>query len=242
MLRPLPLLVVCLPLACADTGSGATSATDTTSVASSSSTDGSSTAASSTGVAETGAAASSTGAADSTGATEGDSTGGGPIQVQFETTLGAFVIELDPAAAPVTVDNFLTYEAGGFFDGTDGNGATIFHRVVPDFVIQGGGLTSDLTEKFTLPAIVNESGNGLANVRGAVAMARLDAPDTATSQFFVNLVDNDFLDTAPGYAVFGHVVAGMDVIDAMAEVATTTMAPYEDVPIEPIVVLSTTVL
>jgi peptidyl-prolyl cis-trans isomerase A (cyclophilin A) len=160
------------------------------------------------------------------------------VQVQFETTLGIFVIELDDVAAPITVANFLTYLDGGFYDGIDGHGATIFHRVVPGFVVQGGGLTESLETKTTLPPIVNESGNGLSNLRGSVAMARTDQPDTATSQFFVNLVDNDFLDQPPGYAVFGQVVTGMDVIDAMADQDTQTVGDFMDVPVEPIVVLS----
>jgi peptidyl-prolyl cis-trans isomerase A (cyclophilin A) len=181
----------------------------------------------------------SSGADSSTDATE--STGpAGPPQVAFETTLGTIVLELDPIAAPITTANFLTYVDGGFFEGADGNGATIFHRVIPGFVVQGGGLTESLEQKATLPPIVNESGNGLLNVRGAISMARTDDPDSATSQFFLNLVDNDFLDDPPGYAVFGSVIEGLEVVDAMAAVATTTMGPYEDVPVEPIVVLSVT--
>lgn len=151
------------------------------------------------------------------------------------------MFELDEVAAPITSANFLEYVEGGFFDGTDGNGATIFHRVVPGFVIQGGGFTEALQQKATLPPIDNESGNGLANVRGAISMARTPDPDSATSQFFINLIDNDFLDDPPGYAVFGSVVEGMEVVDAMAAVATATMGPLENVPIEPIVVLSVTV-
>lgn len=160
--------------------------------------------------------------------------------MQFETTLGVFVVELDDVAAPITVANFLTYLDGGFYDGIDGQGATIFHRVIPEFVVQGGGLTEALETKNTLPPIVNESGNGLTNVRGTVAMARTDQPDTATSQFFVNLVDNTFLDQPPGYAVFGQVITGMDVIDAMAEQPTQTVGDFDDVPVDPIVVLSAT--
>ncbi|HET6584527.1 MAG TPA: peptidylprolyl isomerase [Nannocystaceae bacterium] len=114
------------------------------------------------------------------------------------------------------------------------------HRVVPGFVIQGGGLTEALATKATMPAIVNESGNGLTNVRGAISMARTMDPDSATSQFFVNLVDNPSLDEPPGYAVFGAVVEGIEVVDAMAEVATQSVGQYDDVPVEPIVVLSVT--
>lgn len=186
-------------------------------------------------------AESSTGAVDTSG-TDESTTGPDldPGQVAFETTLGTIVFELDDVAAPVTTANFLTYVDGGFFDGTDGNGATIFHRVIPGFVVQGGGLTEALVTKATLPPIVNEFGNGLTNVRGSISMARTNDPDSATSQFFINLVDNAGLDQAPGYAVFGHVVVGMEVVDAMAMVATTTMGQFDDVPVEPIVVLSVT--
>ena len=184
---------------------------------------------------------SDSGVADSSGgSSEGGTTAGGPAQVQFDTTLGTIVFELDETAAPVTSANFLAYVDAGFFDGTDGMGATIVHRVVPGFVIQGGGLTESMDTKDTMPAIVNESGNGLTNVRGAISMARTMDPNSATSQFFVNLVDNPGLDKAPGYAVFGAVVEGMDVVDAMAEVATETVGQYEDVPVEPIIVMSVT--
>jgi cyclophilin family peptidyl-prolyl cis-trans isomerase len=118
--------------------------------------------------------------------------------------------------------------------------ATIFHRVIPGFVVQGGGLTEGLDSKATMAPIVNEFGNGLLNVRGAISMARLPDPDTATSQFFINLVDNANLDQPPGYAVFGAVVEGMDVVDAMALVETTSSEGYDDVPVEPIIVLSAT--
>jgi peptidyl-prolyl cis-trans isomerase A (cyclophilin A) len=178
-----------------------------------------------------------TGDPDTGTETTSETTGpAGPPRVSFETTLGTIVFELDPVAAPITTENFLTYVDGGFFDGTDGNGATIFHRVVPGFVVQGGGLTEDLETKNTLPPITNESGNGLTNVRGAISMARTNDPNSATCQFFINLVDNDFLDDPPGYAVFGAVVEGMDVVDAMAGVRTTTMGQFEDVPVTPIVV------
>lgn len=180
-----------------------------------------------------------TGDPDSSTDTSSETTGpAGPPRVSFETTLGTVVFELDPDAAPITTENFLTYVDGGFFDGSDGNGATIFHRVVPGFVVQGGGLTEDLETKNTLPPITNESGNGLTNVRGAISMARTNDPNSATCQFFINLVDNDFLDDPPGYAVFGAVVEGMEVVDAMAGVRTTTMGQFEDVPVEPIVVLA----
>lgn len=178
---------------------------------------------------------------DSSGTAEGTTTAGGPPQVVMETTLGTIVIELDEELAPVTSANFLAYVNAGFYDGTDGMGATTFHRVVPGFVIQGGGLTEDLSTKATMPPIVNESGNGLLNVRGSLSMARTMDPDSATSQFFINLVDNDFLDDPPGYAVFGHVVEGLDVVDAIAAVATADMPPYEDVPVEPVIITSATV-
>lgn len=175
----------------------------------------------------------------SSSSSSSESTGSsGAPRVSFETTLGTIVFELDEVAAPITSANFLTYVDGGFFDGTDGNGATIFHRVVPGFVVQGGGLTEDLQTKNTLPPIQNESGNGLTNVRGAISMARTKDPNSATCQFFINLVDNDFLDDPPGYAVFGAVVEGMDVVDAMAAVKTTMMGQFDDVPVEPIVVLA----
>jgi len=164
----------------------------------------------------------------------------GPTQVQFETTLGNIVFELDETAAPITSANFLAYVDAGFFDGSDGLGATIFHRVVPDFVIQGGGLTEALDTKATMPAIVNESGNGLTNVRGAISMARTSDPNSATSQFFVNLVDNPGLDESPGYAVFGEVIEGMDVVDTIAALETETVGQYEGVPVEPVIVLSAT--
>jgi peptidyl-prolyl cis-trans isomerase A (cyclophilin A) len=117
-------------------------------------------------------------------------------------------------------------------------GATTFHRVIPGFVIQGGGLTETLQTKATMAPIVNEFGNGLLNARGTISMARTTDPDSATSQFFINLVDNGGLDVPPGYAVFGEVVEGMEVVDAIAAVPTTTMGPYEDVPVDPISVTS----
>lgn len=178
-----------------------------------------------------------------TTAADGTTTGlGEPGQVIMETNLGTMVIELDEEAAPVTSANFLAYVNAGFYDGTDGMGATTFHRVVPGFVIQGGGLTQELGTKTTMDPIVNESGNGLLNTRGTLSMARTADPDSATSQFFVNLVDNDFLDKPPGYAVFAEVVEGMDVVDAIAAVATTDMPPYEDVPVDPVIIMSVTVV
>lgn len=167
-----------------------------------------------------------------------DSGNGGPIVVEMQTTLGVIVFELDADAAPVTTENFLTYVEEGFFDGDDGAGATTFHRVISGFMIQGGGYTAAGAEKATHPAIELESENGLSNLRGTIAMARTMQPDTATSQFFINHVDNASLDyqsaRSPGYAVFGEVIEGLDVVDAIAAVPTgandepTTTVEIED--------------
>jgi cyclophilin family peptidyl-prolyl cis-trans isomerase len=160
----------------------------------------------------------------------------GPARVRFETTLGAFEVELDVARAPLTTANFLQYVRDGHYDGT------VFHRVITNFVVQGGGHLPDGTEKPTRAAIPNESGNGLSNRRGTLAMARMGDPHSATSQFYVNVADNLALDPGPsrwGYAVFGRVVSGMEVVDRMASVATGTRATFaEDSPLEPIVVQS----
>ncbi len=201
--------------------------------------DGSSTAASADDDSDTGVDSDS-GTDDAADSSGGSTTGDDSNLVQFETTLGTIVFELDPVAAPITSENFLAYVDSGFFDGSDGMGSTIFHRVIPGFVIQGGGLTEELDTKATMPPIVNESGNGLTNVRGSISMARTMDPNSATSQFFVNLVDNPGLDDGDGYAVFGAVVEGMDVVDAIAEVETASMGPYDDVPVEPIVVTAVT--
>lgn len=164
------------------------------------------------------------------------STTAGPVQVRFTTTLGAFTLELDGARAPLTVANFTQYVRDGHYAGT------IFHRVIGNFVAQAGGYTADGTEKPTRPAVFNESGNGLSNRRGTVAMARTDDPHSATSQFYVNLVDNLSLDPGPsrwGYAVFGRVTEGMDVIQRIASVPTGAKGPFEDdAPLEPIVIES----
>jgi cyclophilin family peptidyl-prolyl cis-trans isomerase len=158
----------------------------------------------------------------------------------METTLGSFDILLDPETAPITAENFMVYVDEGFFDGSDGLGATIFHRVIADFMNQGGGYTADGTTKATHSAIALESEVGLSNLRGTIAMARTSDPDSATSQFFINTVDNTFLDyesaSNPGYAVFGEVVSGMDVVDAIAAVETDG----SDQPLEDIVVTSCT--
>jgi len=162
-------------------------------------------------------------------ASEGDTqpeteTATGNNQFLIETNLGSITIELDPTNAPVTAENFARYVDDGFYDGTDGQGATIFHRVIDGFMIQGGGFTESGTQKSTHASIAIESNNGLSNLRGTVAMARTSDPNSATSQFFINHVDNDFLDYAsasnPGYAVFGEVIEGLDVVDAIAVVQT----------------------
>jgi len=157
------------------------------------------------------------------------------VKVRFQTSSGDFTIDLDEAAAPITVENFLRYVDEGFFDGT------VFHRVIPGFMIQGGGFTTDFTQKRTHAPIENEATNGLKNKRGTLSMARTNDVHSATAQFFVNLVDNDFLDHKPGsygYAVFGRVTEGMDVIDRIAEVRTGRRKGHDDVPVEDVSVLS----
>ena len=156
-------------------------------------------------------------------------------RVVVATSLGNFTIELNPELAPITVENFLQYVDDGFYDGT------LFHRVIPNFVVQGGGFTPGLNAKQAGDPITNESSNGLKNVRGSVAMARQSDPDTATSQWYVNLADNDFLDYTegkPGYAVFGTVVASMDVVDRISTVTTETRSGFQDVPVEDVTILS----
>ncbi|MGH8397385.1 MAG: peptidylprolyl isomerase [Gammaproteobacteria bacterium] len=160
--------------------------------------------------------------------------------VAFETSLGTFVVQLDSQRAPLTVANFLHYVNNGFYNGT------LFHRIVPGFVIQGGGYNTAYAEKKTLPSIPNESGNGLSNLRGTIAMARDDAPHTATAQFYINLVDNRKLDPRPdrwGYAVFGKVIQGMDVVNKIAAVPTGKVGPFDkDSPLTPVVILKALVL
>lgn len=155
-------------------------------------------------------------------------------RVALDTNMGTIVVELDRARAPITVKNFLQYVRDGFYDGT------IFHRVIPGFVAQGGGFTTKYVEKPTRDPIPNESGNGLSNVRGTIAMARETAPHTATAQFYINLVDNLNLDPQPnrwGYAVFGHVVKGMDVVDKIAKIPTGAAGPFSsDVPATAVVI------
>jgi cyclophilin family peptidyl-prolyl cis-trans isomerase len=161
-------------------------------------------------------------------------------EVAVETSLGTFVVQLDRQRAPLTVSNFLHYVNTGFYNGT------IFHRVVPGFVIQGGGFTTANVEKKTTAPIPNESGNGLSNLRGTIAMAREDDPHSATAQFYINLVDNRKLDPRPdrwGYAVFGQVVQGMDVVDKIAATPTGPAGPFDkDAPLKPVVILKTLVL
>ena len=159
--------------------------------------------------------------------------------LKFQTSLGSFLVELHTEDAPITCKNFLEYATSGHFDGT------VFHRVIPNFVIQGGGLTADMAQKKTRAPIKNEASNGLKNRRGSLSMARTNDPDSATSQFFVNLKDNAFLDPGrgnAGYAVFAHVMEGMAVVDKIAAVKTGSRGMHEDVPVEPVVLESVTLV
>ena len=156
-------------------------------------------------------------------------------KVKFATSAGDIVVELDAAKAPKTVANFVEYVKAGHYDGT------IFHRVIPNFMIQGGGMTPDMKEKATRAPIPLESGNGLDNVRGTLAMARTMDPNSATAQFFINVVDNGFLNKAQsrdgnGYAVFGKVVSGMEVVDKIRAVATGNKGMHQNVPLEPVLI------
>jgi cyclophilin family peptidyl-prolyl cis-trans isomerase len=155
--------------------------------------------------------------------------------VRFETSLGSFTLELDAAKAPITVENFLSYVDEGFFDGL------IFHRVIPGFMIQGGGFAPDMSQKKNRAPIRNEATNGLKNARGTIAMARTNEINSATAQFFINLSDNAFLDNAPGnygYAVFGKVVEGLDTIDRIAKERTGRRKGHDDVPVNDVVIVS----
>jgi cyclophilin family peptidyl-prolyl cis-trans isomerase len=155
--------------------------------------------------------------------------------IRFETSLGDFTVELFEKEAPISAANFLAYIDEGFFD------STIFHRIVPGFVIQGGGFTEDMSQKRTKAPIKNEADNGLKNERGTLSMARTNDINSATSQFFVNLKDNEFLDHSRGnfgYAVFGKVTEGMDVIDKIAAVETGRKKGFDDVPVEAVVMKS----
>lgn len=162
--------------------------------------------------------------------------------VLMSTSMGDIKIELDREKAPITVDNFLRYVRDGHYNGT------IFHRVIKNFMIQGGGLDQNMNEKKTRPPIKNEAANGLKNHEGTIAMARTAIVDSATAQFFINVRGNDFLNhksTDPrefGYAVFGRVVEGMDVVHKIESVATTSRAGHGDVPVEPVVIHSVKVL
>lgn len=153
--------------------------------------------------------------------------------VVIETSMGTIEVQLDKEKAPITVANFLKYVNEGFYDGT------IFHRVIPGFMVQGGGFTPDGGEKKTHDPIKLESANGLKNTLGTVAMARTSVPDSATSQFFINVADNGFLDFSsgnPGYAVFGKVTSGMDVVNKIVAVKTSTRSGNGDWPVEDVVI------
>ncbi|MCC5824966.1 peptidylprolyl isomerase [Alkalimonas sp.] len=156
--------------------------------------------------------------------------------VQLHTNYGVITLELFADKAPATVENFLSYVKDGFFDGT------IFHRVIPGFMVQGGGFTSDMQQKPTKAAIKNEANNQVANTIGTIAMARTSDPHSATCQFFINVADNDFLNFRAensqgwGYCVFGKVTAGMDVVEKITAVQTGRHGPHADVPTEPVVI------
>ena len=159
------------------------------------------------------------------------------VKVTIDTSKGVIELELDAAKAPISVENFVTYAKKGHYDGT------IFHRVIPGFMIQGGGFTADMNQKAAGAPIKNEGGNGLANKRGTIAMARTAVPDSATSQFFINVADNSMLDRPTsadgvGYAVFGKVTKGMDIADAIVGVETKTVGPHANVPADPITIKS----
>ena len=156
--------------------------------------------------------------------------------LEFKTSKGTFTVQLFDKQAPISVENFYRYADEGFFDGT------IFHRVIPNFMVQGGGLTEDLKNKKGHEPIKNEAANGLKNKRGTLSMARTNDINSATSQFFINVVDNDFLDhkgaSNYGYAVFGRIDSGMDVVDAIAGTRTGSRSGYQDVPVDTITIES----
>ena len=162
--------------------------------------------------------------------------------ILMTTTVGPMTLELDADNAPKTVENFLSYVSSGFYDGT------IFHRVINNFMVQGGGFTADMEQKATQAPIENEANNGLKNARGAIAMARTQDPHSATAQFFINVQDNDFLNHTGenmqgwGYAVFGKVTEGEDVLDKIRCVQTGSQAGHQDVPVEPIIIESVTII
>ena len=163
------------------------------------------------------------------------------VTVTMETNKGVITLELDREKAPDSVENFITYAKSGHYDGT------IFHRVIPGFMIQGGGFDTGMQQKDTNPQIKNEAENGLKNDKGTVAMARTNVPDSATSQFFINLKDNDFLNhTSPtpqgwGYAVFGKVTSGMDVVESIESVSTANKGGHQDVPVSEVIIEKVTV-
>jgi len=164
------------------------------------------------------------------------------LRVKIETSMGNIVVALNPKAAPATTANFLSYVKSGFYEDT------IFHRVIKNFMIQGGGMTESMMRKPTKAPVANEADNGLKNRIGAIAMARTQDPHSATSQFFINVADNKFLDHTGknmrewGYCVFGHVVEGMDVVHAIENVPTTSLKGHRDVPVKPIVIKKVTLL
>ena len=164
------------------------------------------------------------------------------VHVLMTTTVGPLTLELDADNAPKPVDNFLSYVADGFYDDT------IFHRVIHNFMIQGGGFTADMQQKPTQAPIENEANNGLENQRGTIAMARTQDPHSATAQFFINVQDNDFLNHTGenmqgwGYAVFGKVTEGDDVLDKIRAVQTGSQAGHQDVPVEPIIIESVAII
>ena len=161
-----------------------------------------------------------------------------PPVVTLDTTLGQIRVQLDPERAPISTENFLEYVRAGHYDGT------IFHRVIPGFMVQGGGMSADMKERSNRAPIKNEAGNGLKNERGTLAMARTQVVDSATSQFFINVANNEFLnhqnETARGYgyAVFGKVIEGMDVVDKIVSVPRGRKGFHDDVPNEPVVIRS----
>ena len=161
-------------------------------------------------------------------------------QVELKTSQGVVTLELYPDRAPKTVENFLQYVREGFYNGT------VFHRVIPNFMIQGGGFTPDMAQKPTRGPIINEAANGLRNNTGWVAMARTSDPHSASAQFFINVKDNDFLNhpgqSGWGYAVFGRVVGGMDIVNRIAAVPTANRGPHANVPVTPVVIESARVL
>ena len=164
------------------------------------------------------------------------------VHILMTTTVGPMTLELDADNAPKTVENFLSYVSSGFYDDT------IFHRVINNFMVQGGGFTADMEQKATQAPIENEANNGLKNARGTIAMARTQDPHSATAQFFINVQDNDFLNHTGenmqgwGYVVFGKVTDGEDVLDKIRCVQTGSQAGHQDVPVEPIIIESVTVI